>query len=449
MSERPIRKRKRTPMSCTECRRRKKQCDRNVPRCSECVLRGVEHLCRWGDERDQADSSNSNSSSSSNSRLASSQASRRHDSGKSPTSRPTLASSPSSLVPAPSNRSVTHSSPSHTDSAATSNAPSYSISPNTINTPSSTEDEILAAMTTVDTARFLQDKANAAQIQPAFPYPTKEVAYELIDVFVNHVDAIAPTMPADEARQFFRDTYERHWDPELLRTADPRCQDGASLILLIFTAAVSFLPFTFSITRGLIRNHSDMQKLLESWIHDALSPINQYKMALEPTFQGVYTLIIFHLHLASGLASNTIVHTSDLLVRAARGLGLDRLGSAEDDERLWRQMDLEAAPLVNVQAYSSSAQWAADSFRRRDRKARAFARCLWYQCVFLDWARPSVLGSYMIHPGTYTTRAWDQSSNIVPQPLPSPDPLQVVGPFTICLSTCACANTFLPHRHKC
>lgn len=44
--------RNRKSHSCTECRRRKKQCDRNVPRCNQCVLRGTSDICRWGDERD-------------------------------------------------------------------------------------------------------------------------------------------------------------------------------------------------------------------------------------------------------------------------------------------------------------------------------------------------------------------------------------------------------------
>lgn len=49
----PTTTRKRKAYSCTECRRRKKQCDRQVPGCSQCRSRGESHLCRWGDERDE------------------------------------------------------------------------------------------------------------------------------------------------------------------------------------------------------------------------------------------------------------------------------------------------------------------------------------------------------------------------------------------------------------
>lgn len=44
---------KRVNLSCLPCRSRKIKCDRNVPNCSSCVRRGIQHKCRWGDERDE------------------------------------------------------------------------------------------------------------------------------------------------------------------------------------------------------------------------------------------------------------------------------------------------------------------------------------------------------------------------------------------------------------
>lgn len=52
-------RRERQPPSCTECRLRKIKCDRKVPRCNSCILRGIEHKCRWGDERDFINSTSS------------------------------------------------------------------------------------------------------------------------------------------------------------------------------------------------------------------------------------------------------------------------------------------------------------------------------------------------------------------------------------------------------
>lgn len=46
-------KRNRKAMSCTQCQFRKIKCDRNVPRCNSCVIRGIVDLCKWGDERDE------------------------------------------------------------------------------------------------------------------------------------------------------------------------------------------------------------------------------------------------------------------------------------------------------------------------------------------------------------------------------------------------------------
>lgn len=45
-------RRTRKHASCIECRVRKIRCDKNVPNCSSCVQRGLQHQCRWGDERD-------------------------------------------------------------------------------------------------------------------------------------------------------------------------------------------------------------------------------------------------------------------------------------------------------------------------------------------------------------------------------------------------------------
>ncbi|PWN32673.1 uncharacterized protein FA14DRAFT_76709 [Meira miltonrushii] len=46
-------KRNRKAMSCTQCQLRKIKCDRNVPGCNSCVIRGIADLCKWGDERDE------------------------------------------------------------------------------------------------------------------------------------------------------------------------------------------------------------------------------------------------------------------------------------------------------------------------------------------------------------------------------------------------------------
>lgn len=46
-------RRNRKALSCTQCQLRKIKCDRNVPRCNSCVIRGIADRCRWGDERDE------------------------------------------------------------------------------------------------------------------------------------------------------------------------------------------------------------------------------------------------------------------------------------------------------------------------------------------------------------------------------------------------------------
>ncbi|KAL4399733.1 RNA polymerase II-specific DNA-binding transcription factor [Malassezia pachydermatis] len=52
--QRPSKTRRvRKNVSCVPCRVRKIRCDRNVPNCSSCVQRGIQHECCWGDERDE------------------------------------------------------------------------------------------------------------------------------------------------------------------------------------------------------------------------------------------------------------------------------------------------------------------------------------------------------------------------------------------------------------
>ena len=43
----PPRKRRRTALSCFNCRRRKLQCDRNVPSCSRCLTTGMSDTCGY------------------------------------------------------------------------------------------------------------------------------------------------------------------------------------------------------------------------------------------------------------------------------------------------------------------------------------------------------------------------------------------------------------------
>ena len=45
-------RRKRHALSCVACKERKIKCDRNVPGCGSCTVRGIARHCRWGDERD-------------------------------------------------------------------------------------------------------------------------------------------------------------------------------------------------------------------------------------------------------------------------------------------------------------------------------------------------------------------------------------------------------------
>lgn len=95
----------------------------------------------------------------------------------------------------------------------------------------------------------------------------------------------------------------------------------------------------------------------------------------------------------------------DELIRAARKLGLDRLGSAQDDEEVWCRTDASqrvANPSSNLPV-GVSGHWAADTLVKRDKTMRNLGRALWTSIVAKDWAAARVCGTCMIYPHTFTT----------------------------------------------
>lgn len=97
-----------------------------------------------------------------------------------------------------------------------------------------------------------------------------------------------------------------------------------------------------------------------------------------------------------------MVQTIDLAIRAARKLGLDRLRSMEEDEALWAQQD-EQQPAPTL-AYHSCGEWAVETLRSKDRRARELGRSQWWMLTSRDWAGTRQHGSYSIHPNSFDTQ---------------------------------------------
>lgn len=91
------------------------------------------------------------------------------------------------------------------------------------------------------------------------------------------------------------------------------------------------------------------------------------------------------------------VRRTDELIRSCRRMGLDQLGSPQDDEDIWTRQGNQSTTATQ------SGYWAADTLARRDRKARNEGRALWTFCYAKDWACSRLSGSCGIHPLSYTT----------------------------------------------
>lgn len=99
------------------------------------------------------------------------------------------------------------------------------------------------------------------------------------------------------------------------------------------------------------------------------------------------------------------IHVSrhDETLRVARCLGLDRLGSPDDDEARWRELDQNKDVIPEASNTVGSMSWAATTFAKRDRYARNLARIHWYFLKSKDWVHSHFAGCYTIHPDSFTT----------------------------------------------
>lgn len=103
-----------------------------------------------------------------------------------------------------------------------------------------------------------------------------------------------------------------------------------------------------------------------------------------------------------------MIRSMDLAIRAARRLGIDRLGSAQDDERAWRNTSSSQTQNYHrdeTLPHHSYGDWAAATFARRDARAREIARSHWWMLVSRDWGATRQMGSYLIYPSSFTTCA--------------------------------------------
>lgn len=358
------RKRQRKTTSCQSCRERRKACDGVVP-CGPCISRRVGHLCKWGDERD---------------RIAESLAA--------PPNTPKTDSIRTATVTGITLPPSTPASISKKDSDAGGFSRPSDLASTLAQADLSTTEDCLPS----------KGAADSHQVNL-----TSRQARHLIDVFHRHVSfgglllidysALYACCPLDS--------------DAIARSRG----DGDVLALLLFVCASSLhsLPPSLSISLGLASHFEETNDVASAWTYEALALLEACDVHMHPTLAAVQALMVYQYNLVHRGRASLMVSQLDTVIRAARVLGLDRLGSLDDDERIWRGADARSHLVDDEERRGAqlpshaSADWAAQTLRRRDMWAREIGRSLWCLLVNRDWAASRQMGSYLIHPGSFTT----------------------------------------------
>lgn len=84
---------------------------------------------------------------------------------------------------------------------------------------------------------------------------------------------------------------------------------------------------------------------------------------------------------------------------------MDRLGSAQDDERIWAEEDMNNATASTPSTIPATVGgfWAADTLQKREKNLRSNGRILWSFAIAKDWVTSRLSGSCMIHPSSFNT----------------------------------------------
>jgi Fungal Zn(2)-Cys(6) binuclear cluster domain len=443
----------RLPKSCLECRRRKKSCEGGVPGCDNCQKRGTVHLCKYGDERDEMElrdiSGNMNGE-------------------RSPTMRESFSYEGSESSQTLPRHSSFHSSPSPLQDTSRlerlSNAAieggrmeSNQVIDGVVQSTDE-EDRTMQFTDPVEPNAIIRNRdcmpkwRNHLQSSQS-SLPTKWQADQLINLHRQYLSFGGLMLLDDEnltKKVYF--TLEQtngsqtvEDEEELSMNVNDADASHIALVLVICASALSMLPvsLTFPITIGTSINTNDNERLADVWTQLAVEYFDQGDLYRRPKFESFEALVIYEYNLIKIGNRYSMIHRLDTAVRIGRILGLDRLGSADDDQRRWDNLDKgrQTSPVSSSQYTSdvqrhdqttnrlvsnvplntfASGEWASRTFAARDHRRRECGRSFWTLLTMRDWnSGPQAGGTYNIHSSTFTTqwpkvslvRTWKHSQN--------------------------------------
>lgn len=465
--------RNRKSHSCTECRRRKKHCDRQVPGCQQCILRGTVDKCKWGDERDedvlqhrtQKDPQNAIEAvpidtprqTINNKRIPSQNVRRSYDhSGQ---------AYPHSAIRQDDWHS-SHSSPSYTAQEA-----QEAFRRATYRYQNDERAALIAELAEADGNLGNQERVLTPNVENLRPRPTESHSYSPawgdnpIPALETHdhqssavgspssshslsVGAMVPPLPslngsvtyssrssrttvdsgpshktkvtADQALELLHHYHDLLPDKMICvdeenvskilenmiargdQNLDGLRQEYADiygLLMMICASTMCFLPPTYCITMGIVTRYEQIESCIDDMLAFAEAALDSMPV---PTLATIQAGTLYLHNLTPRSSAREHVERMDFYLRSARRLGLDRLGSPEDDERIWQEMDARSDQDYRL-TNSPAILWAAQTLQSRNRRERNLGRIHWRFLVAKDWVASRLSGCYTVHQHSFTT----------------------------------------------
>jgi hypothetical protein len=159
------------------------------------------------------------------------------------------------------------------------------------------------------------------------------------------------------------------------------------------------LPSSYLISYNIVRSSEQVAHTLHDWQEAAIGCIDAAELAANPSLEGVQAALVAVIALAHRFRHKDLLRLLDSATRAARRLGLDRLGSADPSAGAGPRPDLTVEPSKRTLQH-----WWIDPQVEMSAANLEIGRAVWSGILIADWNHCGLNGSYNIHPHSYTTR---------------------------------------------
>ncbi len=138
---------------------------------------------------------------------------------------------------------------------------------------------------------------------------------------------------------------------------------------------------------------------VQEWQEAAIGCIDAAEIAANPSLEGIQASLVAIITLAHRFRHKDLLRFLDSATRAARRLGLDRLGSAD------ASVCPGPHPSMKIELSKRTLQhWWLDPEEGMSSANLEIGRAVWSGILMADWNHCGLNGSYNIYPGSYTTR---------------------------------------------